>query len=83
MTIYGAFDAGLGWPGQDLKGRAGILFAKVVSLIVKSSPIFFSYYDTGPVCGSDPLGSIYQPDQGRASTILPAHLCHQNFPPCH
>lgn len=30
MTIYGAFDGGLGWPGQDLKGRAGIVFSKVL-----------------------------------------------------
>lgn len=35
MTIYGAFDGGLGWPGQDLKGRAGIVFSKVILLIVK------------------------------------------------
>lgn len=61
MTIYGAFDAGLGWPGQDLKGKAGIAFAKVDLLIVKYLPIFPSYCQIGLVCGSDPLGSIYQP----------------------
>lgn len=83
MTIYGAFDAGLGWPGQDLKGRAGIAFAKVVLLILKYMLTLSSYCEIGSVCGSDPLGSIYQPDQNRTPPILPAHLCHQAFPPCH
>lgn len=74
MTIYGAFDGGLGWPGQDLKGRAGIVFSKVIFFDGKILPIFFSYCETGPVCRSDHLGSIHQLDQDRPPPLLPAYL---------